>query len=99
MGRYMYSKTIVVFFSFLQNLVYNFKCRWCFIKHWKIGHHSHFLLFLISETCASLCGGKKERIRPQEPPKRVEIPVYYQEPDESVISLRKLEIPTFKKDV
>ncbi|CAG2224261.1 TIPIN [Mytilus edulis] len=51
------------------------------------------------EKCASLCGGKKERISPQAPPKRVEIPVYYQEPDESVISLRKLEIPTFKKDV
>ncbi|CAC5377794.1 HMCN [Mytilus coruscus] len=50
------------------------------------------------EKCASLCGGKKERITPQEPPKKVEIPVYYREPDESVISLRKLEIPTFKQD-
>ncbi|CAG2194109.1 HMCN [Mytilus edulis] len=48
--------------------------------------------------CASLCGGKKERISPQPAPKRVEIPVYYEEPDESVISLRKLEIPTFKHD-
>ncbi|XP_052103233.1 hemicentin-1-like [Mytilus californianus] len=50
------------------------------------------------ETCATLCGGKKERITPQDSPKRVEIPVYYREPDESVISLRKLEIPTFKQD-
>ncbi|XP_052103319.1 hemicentin-1-like [Mytilus californianus] len=50
------------------------------------------------DKCASLCGGKKERISPQPEPKRVEIPVYYEEPDESVISLRKLEIPTFKKD-
>ncbi|CAC5415119.1 HMCN [Mytilus coruscus] len=51
------------------------------------------------DKCASLCGGKKERISPQPPPKRVQIPVYYEEPDESVISLRKLEIPTFKKDI
>ncbi|CAC5377795.1 HMCN [Mytilus coruscus] len=50
------------------------------------------------DKCASLCGGKKERISPQPAPKRVEIPVYYEEPDESVISLRKLEIPTFKYD-
>ncbi|CAC5377803.1 HMCN [Mytilus coruscus] len=50
------------------------------------------------DKCASLCGGKKERISPQPPPKRVEIPVYYEEPDESVISLRKLEIPKFRKN-
>ncbi|XP_052106699.1 hemicentin-1-like [Mytilus californianus] len=49
------------------------------------------------DKCSSLCGGKKEQISPQPAPKRVEIPVYYEEPDESVISFRKLEIPKFKK--
>lgn len=62
--------------------------------HWKI---SNVYQLMISAECASLCGGKKERISPQPEPKRVEIPVYYEEPDESVISLRKLEIPKFKK--
>ncbi|CAC5377793.1 unnamed protein product [Mytilus coruscus] len=48
--------------------------------------------------CASLCGGKKEKVTPQPAPKIVEIPVYYEEPEESVISLRKLEIPRFYEE-
>lgn len=48
--------------------------------------------------CASLCGGKKEKVTPQPAPKIVQVPVYYEEPEESVISLRKLEIPRFYEE-
>ncbi|CAC5415121.1 unnamed protein product [Mytilus coruscus] len=45
--------------------------------------------------CASLCGGKKKQVTPQVEHKRVEIPVYNEEPDESVIYRHKIEIPKF----
>ena len=54
---------------------------------------------MFSAYCAALCcGGKKEKVEPQPAPKRVEIPVYYEEPEDSVITVRKFEIPRFYEE-
>jgi hypothetical protein len=57
-----------------------------------------FSVFCFIEYCNTLCCKKKEKIEPQPQPRPKRVEMYYEEPDDSVVEVRKLAIPRFYEE-